>query len=56
MVEISGVLGTILGAKDTTELHKDFVNFKDFCTFHVYVSHPNGTQNLKIEKYDFRAF
>ena len=44
MVDISGVLGTILGTKDTIELHKDFVTFKDFCIFHVYVGHPNGTQ------------
>ena len=44
MVDIPRVSGIILGTHDTIELHKDFVTFKDFCTFHVYVGHPNGTQ------------
>ena len=49
-------LGTILGTKDIIEIHEHFANFEDFCTFHVYVDHPNGTQKFMIEKYDVRTF
>ena len=44
MLEISELLGTILGTKDIIEIHRDFANFEDFTNFHVYVDHPNGTQ------------
>ena len=44
MVEISELLGTILGTKDIIEIYRDFANFEDFTNFHVYVDHPNGTQ------------
>ena len=44
MIEISELLGTILGTKDIIKIHRDFANFQDFTNFHVYVDHPNGTQ------------
>ena len=53
MKEISKLLGTILGTMGTIEVCEDFAKNKDFCMFHEYVGHPNGTQVvLKIEKYD----
>ena len=51
VIEISGVLGTILGTMDIIEIHKNFMNFKDFYVFHMHMCHSNGTQVVpKISK------
>ena len=51
MIEISKLLGTILGTMDTVKAHKDFMKIKVFYIFHVYVGHPDGTQVVpKISK------
>ena len=44
MIEISKLLGTILGTMGTIEVCKDFVKIGIFYIFHVYVGHPDGTQ------------
>ena len=51
MIEISKLLGTILGTMGTVEAHKDFVKIRIFYIFHVYVGHPDGTQVVpKVSK------
>ena len=51
MIEISKLLGTILGTIGTIEAHKDFVKIGILYIFHVYVGHPDGTQVVpKISK------
>ena len=51
MIEISKLLGTILGTMCTVEAHKDFVKIRIFYIFHVYVGHPDGAQVVpKISK------
>ena len=44
MIEISKLLGTILGTMGTIEVCKRFVKIRIFYIFHVYVGHPDGTQ------------
>ena len=44
MIEISKLLGAILGTMGTIEAHKDFVKIWIFYIFHVDVGHPDGTQ------------
>ena len=44
MIELSKLLGTILGTMGTVEVHKDFVKIRIFYIFHAYVGHPDGTQ------------
>ena len=43
MIEISKLLGAILGTMGTVEMHKDFVKIRIFYIFHAYVGHPDGT-------------
>ena len=51
IIGISVVLGTILGTMDIIEIHKNFMNFKDFYVFHMHMCHSNGTQVVpKISK------
>ena len=51
MIEISKLLGTILGTMGTVKAHKDFMEIRVFYIFHVYVNHPDGTQVVpKISK------
>ena len=51
MIEISKLLGTILGTMCIVEAHKDFVKIRIFYIFHVYVGHSDGNQVvLKISK------
>ena len=56
MIEISKLLGTILGTTGTIEVGKDFAKNRVFCLFHEHVDHPDGTQVVpkisKSKKYD----
>ena len=44
MIEISKLLGTILGTMCTIKGVQDFVKIGNFYIFNVYVGHPDGTQ------------
>ena len=46
MIEISKLLGTILGTMGTVEAHKDFMKIRVFYIFHLYVGHPDDTQKV----------
>ena len=51
IIEVSKLLGTVLGTMGTVEAHQDFVKIRIFYIFHVYVGHPDGTQVVpKISK------
>ena len=44
MIEISKLLGTILGTMRTIRSDKDFVKIGILCIVHLYVGHQDGTQ------------